>query len=295
MVAAAGADAYTSSMDGLRIGTCSWKDDSWVGLVYKEKKAKSADYLPEYSARFATAEVDSWFYKMPSSAEVASYGAAAGPGLRFTCKAPRSLTVVASREGKPNPDFLSPEIYSDFCSALEPIADRLDAVMLEFEYMNRDKMGSLGEFLGRLGDFVAAVPRALPLAVECRNSTFMRKDYFASLQELGIIQVFSEKIYMPPVASLIGTFGEFLVDSVVVRLLGDERAGIEEATGKRWDRIVAPKAELPSIARSVKNLMVKGKKVTVSVNNHYEGSAPLTVDRFLGFFAEEPEGEGLLW
>jgi uncharacterized protein YecE (DUF72 family) len=43
----------------IRIGTCSWKYDSWKGIVYSESKSKN--YLKEYSQKFNTVEIDQWF------------------------------------------------------------------------------------------------------------------------------------------------------------------------------------------------------------------------------------------
>ena len=41
--------------DNLRIGTCSWKYDSWRGLVYSDQK--SLNYLQEYSQQYNTVEI----------------------------------------------------------------------------------------------------------------------------------------------------------------------------------------------------------------------------------------------
>ena len=39
----------------LRIGTCSWKYDSWKGLVYDpDKKYRPEDYLADYSQYLPT-------------------------------------------------------------------------------------------------------------------------------------------------------------------------------------------------------------------------------------------------
>jgi hypothetical protein len=36
----------------------------------------------------------------------------------------------------------------------------------------------------------------------------------------------------------------------------------------------------------VKNLLVQGKRVVVNVNNHYEGSAPLTIESIRAMLEE---------
>lgn len=46
----------------LRIGTCSWKYDSWKGLIYDpDRRYRPDDYLPDYARHFTTVEVDQWF------------------------------------------------------------------------------------------------------------------------------------------------------------------------------------------------------------------------------------------
>ena len=82
---------------GLRFGTCSWKFPSWVGLVYSREWDYAADYLPEYAHHFTTAEIDSWFYHMPTSQEVDTYRNKVPQSFRFTCKVPRELTLTHHR------------------------------------------------------------------------------------------------------------------------------------------------------------------------------------------------------
>jgi uncharacterized protein YecE (DUF72 family) len=67
---------------------------------------------------------------------------------------------------------------------------------------------------------------------------------------------------------------------VVIRLLGPDRKGIEKQTGKRWNQIVAPRdEELAAIVEMAEDLLARGVNVYLNVNNHYEGSAPLTIAR----------------
>jgi uncharacterized protein YecE (DUF72 family) len=49
-------------------------------------------------------------------------------------------------------------------------------------------------------------------------------------------------------------------------------------TGKRWDRIVIPKdEEIGDILDTIGRLLSRGVDIFLNVNNHYEGSAPLTI------------------
>jgi len=81
----------------LRIGTCSWKYDSWVGLVYSRKGKEQ--YLVEYAHHFTTVEIDQWFWslfpggnvKLPDPAVVEQYSCSVPDDFRFTIKVPNSM------------------------------------------------------------------------------------------------------------------------------------------------------------------------------------------------------------
>jgi uncharacterized protein YecE (DUF72 family) len=130
----------------IRFSTCSWNYPSWVGLVYSEAKRRAAAYLREYSQKYDTVEIDSWFYKIPDHEEVADYLAQIPPSFRFTCKVPQELTLTNIRGNAgtstvlPNLSFLSPELFARFLEVIEPMLSRIDAIMFEFEYLNKDKM-----------------------------------------------------------------------------------------------------------------------------------------------------------
>jgi len=269
----------------LSIGNCSWNYDSWVGLVYPEPRAHAADYLADYAARYRMVEVDSWFYRMPMRRDAEEYAAAVDDDFRFICKAPRdiSLTHFRSDQASANPAFLSPDLYKQFLENLEPLGGKLGAVILEFEYLNKTKMPSRAEFMDRLGAFLAEAPKGTPLAVECRNGSWLDRSWYAFLARAGAAPVLSEKRFLPPVARLGAKCADLFGRDVVFRLLGGDRAEIETAAGGRWDRIIEPKSELGDIAALARDLSASGRRVWVDVNNHYEGSAPLTIDRFLGF------------
>jgi len=72
-------------------------------------------------------------------------------------------------------------------------------------------------------------------------------------------------------------FRDLLGDVSILRLLGGDRGRMEVKTGEKWDRIVEEQEDKGAIVKMVKNLLVQGKRVIVNVNNHYEGSAPLTI------------------
>ena len=267
-----------------RVGTCSWKYPSWKGLVYSQ--ASGIDYLSEYARRFDTVEVDQWFWALPEPVTAAQYDAVTPHDFRFTIKLPNMLTLTHfyPKKGepglRPNPDFLSVPLYEDVLARLEPLRAKIGMLMLQFEYLNARKMESLQTLLGLLDGFLASAPRPHPLGLEIRNPYWLNRRYFEFLAAHGLSPVFLQGYFMPPIFETWKRFGSLVKDSAVVRLHGPDRDGIEQQTGESWDRIVAPKdGDLVRLLDMMRDMRGRGMTVYINVNNHYEGSAPLTIGR----------------
>ena len=85
---------------------------------------------------------------------------------------------------------------------------------------------------------------------------------------------------MPPIYSLHSKFKSLIKTGTIIRLHGPDRKAIESKTNNVWDKIVAPKDhELRNIIEMVNDLSLSGIETFLYVNNHYEGSAPLTIEK----------------
>jgi len=81
--------------DSLRLGTCSWKCDSWKGPIYRpDVDYGPNDCLPDYARHLNTVEVDQWFWslfppgsKLPDEAAVRGYAEGVPDDFLFTVKA----------------------------------------------------------------------------------------------------------------------------------------------------------------------------------------------------------------
>lgn len=281
-------------MARLRIGTCSWKFPSWQGLVYPAEKG--INYLELYARHYDTVEIDQWFWSLfghnniglPQSADVEDYRRSVPDDFVFTVKAPNSITLThLYRKTKSDPllenrHFLSPALSRTFLSRLDPLGDTLGPVMFQFEYLNRQKMASQSRFQELLEAFSAQLPQDHQYGLEVRNAKYLNHSFFDFLARNHLCPVFLEGYWMPPVTEVYEHWRSLILqhDVVVIRLLGPDRKGIEEQTGKRWDRIVAPRDdELVAIVSMVEDVLAHGLDVYLNVNNHYEGSAPLTIER----------------
>jgi uncharacterized protein YecE (DUF72 family) len=281
-------------MAELRIGTCSWKFPSWHGLVYSAPKG--INYLAEYARRYNTVEIDQWFWslfgkdsiRLPNPADVEEYRRSIPADFRFTIKVPNSITLTHFyKKAKADPlvansYFLSPSLFQQFLSLLDPLQDVLGPLMFQFEYLNRQKMKSQSHFQELFEAFIQQLSTSYPYALEIRNPNYLNESYFQFLSRNRLSPVFLQGYWMPPITDLYEKWRSLILqqEEVVIRLHGPDRQGIEKKTGKRWNQIVAPKdQELAAIADMVEGLLGRGVNVYLNVNNHYEGSAPLTIDR----------------
>ena len=280
-------------MDGnLHLGTCSWKYESWRGLVYSD--APHPDYLAEYSQKYACVEIDQWFWSLfalgkvvlPQPKTVADYAAVVPEGFRFGIKMPNSLTLTHFRPKTktdplvPNPHFLSMDLLRTFMEDLAPLRPHLGPLMFQFEYLNRQKMPSQAAFQDQLGAFTSRLPPGYCWCIECRNPNYLNHEYFTFLRGQGLTHVFEQGYYMPPVVEVFNRHQDLLGETAVIRLHGPNRGQIEDQTGKEWNRIAEPRdADLDALADVVKGLRKRKRAVWVFANNHFEGCAPLTLER----------------
>ncbi len=284
----------------LRLGTCSWKYDSWKGLVYDHGKTyRPDDYLPDYAKRLDSVEVDQWFWslfpggaRLPDPAVVRRYAKSVPDDFVFTVKAPNALTLThfyakqtpahAAFAGKPNPHFLDRDLLVQFLETLSPMESKLGPIMFQFEYLNKQKMPSKEVFFERFGEFIEAAPKGYPYAVEIRNPNYLTEAFFAFLKAHGLGFVYLDGYYMPPIGQVFEKFKPETASFQVVRLHGGDRLEIEGQTGEVWDKVVAPKpGGLESAAKIIRANAKKRILTYLNLNNHYEGSAPLTARRLL--------------
>ena len=260
--------------------------------MYSSKKPKAQDYLAEYARKYNTVEIDSWFYRIPEGEEVIGYLSQVPDTFTFTCKMVEDVTLTHKRDLRKtgalevNPDFLSPDIFFRYIDAVTPMLPRIEGIILEFEYLNKQKMESLPLFIEKLDSFVSRVGKGLPLAVETRNKNYLTEEYFRFLDARKLIPVFSEKLYMPPIYEVYEMYKPYVRTKAILRLLGGDRKQMEEKTKEQWNRIVDPRNDKDRIVDMSLDLKYRGSSVIINVNNHYEGSAPLTIEELKGLMEE---------
>jgi uncharacterized protein YecE (DUF72 family) len=280
-------------MANLYIGTCSWKYDSWRGLVYSENP--KINYLKEYSEKFNSVEIDQWFWSLfpnnkvtlPDPKVVDAYNLSVPNDFKFTIKMPNSITLTHFYSKKkadqliPNPNFFSQDLTEQTLVNIKSFGSKAGQLMFQFEYLNKQKMKSQFEFQILASEFIRKLPADYNYAFEIRNPNYLNKSYFEFLNENDLTHVFLEGYYMPSIVDTYKKFDEYINGAAVIRLHGPDRKGIEEKTGGNWSEIVEPKDEaINKIADMINNLLSKEVDVYLNINNHYEGCAPKTADKF---------------
>lgn len=277
-------------MAKLIIGTCNWKFDSWRGLVYSNKE--NINYLKEYSEHFETVEVDQWFWSLhgankvvlPKPEIVKAYKHSVPVNFQFSIKIPNSITLTHLYKKEkdealvPNSHFLSNDLLTEFLETIKPMKNNLGPLMFQFEYLNKEKMKSQIEFQGLMREFSAKLPDGFQFAIEMRNPNYLNDSYFQFLRDHKLAHVFLQGYYMPPIFDIYKKHKDYIKDFTVIHLHGPDRKGMETKTGNEWNKIVEPRDEdLIKLVEMINELLERKVDIYLNVNNHYEGSAPLTI------------------
>ena len=294
------------AVDGVYLGTSSWKYPGWLGQIYTpsryEYRGKVAatrferDCLSEYAEVFQTVSVDAAYYTFPSEKYLQGLADQVPDDFRFGFKITDTVTLkkfpnlarFGAKAGRANPDFLNAEIFADhFLKPCERIRKKVGVLMFEFsrfwpgEYEHgRDFVSDLDEFLGKL-------PQGWPYAIEMRNKHWLTTEYFGCLARHNVTHIFNSWDAMPPVSEQMAMPGSRTNPKLIAaRFLLKPGRKYEEAvkTFQPYDRVKEPN---PDARKAGKTLIADGKKAGsdlktfIYVNNRLEGNALETIDAMI--------------
>jgi len=153
----------------LSIGTSGWWYDEWVGPFYKRKKGM----FTRYAEVFATTEINSTFYRYPSSSMVRGWYRSSPPGFIFAAKLPRIITHekwLRLEEGVG-------EDTARFLNLMQPLAEKMGPILIQL----RPKF-SYGEHAETLERYLETLPENYEWAVEFRNCSWLRPETWRLLR-----------------------------------------------------------------------------------------------------------------
>jgi uncharacterized protein YecE (DUF72 family) len=95
---------------------------------------------------------------------------------------------------------------------------------------------------------------------------------------------------MPAIGQVFEKFKPATADFSIIRLHGGGRQEMELESGGVWNRVIAAKPEGLRAAVKIVRANARRRVLTfLNVNNHFEGSGPLTIQRFLEALQIEDE------
>jgi uncharacterized protein YecE (DUF72 family) len=254
-------------MHPVRIGTCGWSYEDWVGVFYPDGTPAGA-FLSHYAENYSIVEVDSTFYRTPSLAMVRGWNERTPDSFSFSLKVPQVIThekVLVD----------CPEELDGFLAAARLLGSKLLCCQLQFGYFNKAAFANLDAFLQRLDPFLAAWPKDVPVAVEVRNKNWITPKLIECLRNHQAVWVLADQAWMPSPLSLVHKFDPVTGPFAYVRLLGD-RAEVDKRT-KALDHTVIDRTDQIQADAEAIRLLSERVPVLVFVNNHFAGYAPDTI------------------
>lgn len=202
-------------MAALHVGTSGWSYEHWAGVFYPAGLA-AADRLAYYAGRFASVEIDSSFYRLPTAAAVAHWRAAVPAGFVFSVKASRYITHMKRLS---DPEATLPP----FLHRMAGLGDRLGPLLFQLPPRWRCNPD-------RLDRFLAALAGRCRAAFELRDPSWWRADVLDCLTRHGAAWCIHD---------LGGRLSPVVVtaDFVYLRLHGPERpyqGSYDDATLAGW-------------------------------------------------------------
>jgi uncharacterized protein YecE (DUF72 family) len=296
----------------IRIGTCSWADDSLVKYWYPREIRSPEERLRYYAERFDTVEVDSTYYRLPEPETVAKWAERTPPGFVFHVKAfgmmtrhpvkldqlPPELRDAAETDERGRvdrpPGALRGEVFARFHDALYPLreAGKLGGILLQFPSYIVCKPASF-EYLEWAKDGL----RGDEMLVEFRHRSWLddenRARVLSFLEELGATHVIVDAP-KTEAKNLVPTVMALTSRSAYVRFHG-RNASTWNIRGKsaaeRFNYLYSHD-ELREWAEPLRELAGQGNQVFAMFNNN--GRAPGGGDGRRDWIAQAPTNAVML-
>jgi len=243
-------------------GPAGWSYKDWYGPVYPEKKPKNFDALRCIAETFDFVEVNTSFYHIPSQKLTSGWVQKTRDRehFKFWVKVYQNFTHKLT---------LVKDEVEPFKKSLEPLvkASKLEGLLAQFPYSFKFNPDNL--------NYLLTLPRAFgefPLAIEFRHNSWNRREVFDALRENHMIWV---NIDQPVISQSLPLTASVTDEGVsYVRLHGRNYQSwfSDEGRDARYDYDYRA-LELNQIAETVKKLAQLAKKIFISGNNHYKGSA----------------------
>ena len=240
--------------DRLRIGCSGWSYQDWVGPFYP-KDAKPGDYLNLYSHVFNAVEIDSTYYRTPSPLMVNNWRKTTPDGFVFTAKFPKKIThELKLRDSQAQ--------LERFYKSMSELREKLGALVLQMPPSFKMKKD-----WEALRNFLDQIDTKYTHAIEVRNKSWFKPEFYKTLEQHNVGLVWSENQYA-------NTPTEATSDTAYLRMVGDRQ--ITNFSEKQRDQGEVLKKWYDSLEE--KSALFK--QGFIFFNNHFAGFGPGSVNEF---------------
>lgn len=268
-------------MTQLLYGPAGWSYKDWEGTVYPGKIPKGYNHLLFLAEQFDFVEVNTSFYRIPDRRLTEGWvkKTETVPGFQFWIKLYQGFTHKRRA---------SKEEIVQFKQALEPLqgSGQLAGLLAQFPFSFKLNTGHL-----KYVDAVAERFGEYPLAFEFRDDSWNREELFAMFKEKQWIWV---NIDQPLISRNLPLTSVMTHPEVsYFRLHGRNEKSWFSGDGRdaRYNYDYSG-SELGYIGQKINELVKLAKKIFVSGNNHYKGSAVKNLIELKKLMAKQAQSPG---
>ena len=285
----------------IRLGTSSWSYPGWQGIVWAGRHGESnlsRNGLSAYAQQplHRAVSIDRGFYQSLTASQYERYAQQVPEDFRFTVKAPSLVTdaQVRTEDGRgrqANTAFLDARLaIQEFIEpAIAGLGTRIGALVFQLSPLPLSMLGRMPEQLDRLHAMLAALPSLRDVApeavvaVEVRDPEWLTPDFVAVLKDTGARYCLGLHPKLPPIQDQLPLLRAMWPGPLVCRW-NLHRVhgpfGYEDAEKKygEYAAIMDPDPETRAVlAKVVRATAEAGQPAYVTISNHAEGSAPLSL------------------
>ncbi len=170
-------------MRNLHLGTIGWSYSFWKDKFYPNKSS-SKEFLPYYSSKFDTVEVDNTFYRIPTEKAVKKWESQTPSNFFFSFKFPSVITHIKMLKDCERETRL-------FLERTELLAGKLGASLLQFP-------STFGvDHFSDLADFIRRLSKNRRYVVEMRDERWLGSDFYSLLRANGVALAWVDSPSMP--------------------------------------------------------------------------------------------------
>jgi len=234
-------------LNNILLGTSGWSYREWIGPFYSQKEKSM---LRAYGRVFATAEINTTFYRYPTRKMVMGWARYSPSDFVFSAKLPRLIT----HEKKLDLGAGVEEDLEKFCDIMRVLLLNGKLGCLLIQLPPRYKYDIV-----HLESFLKILPADFKFAVEFRNLSWLRNETWDLLRKYKVAYTIVDEPLLSPEIHITSSIAYF-------RWHGKGE--------KPWFNYRYSKEELDPWIPRVEATSKKVKKVYGYFNNHFHGYAP---------------------